>query len=865
MTDLNAKDERATATDLLRNVFADIDATLITAQDLLTVSSDPLEQSILRQTIAIAFRERGDVPAAVLELRTSMRLAGQAHDKSRRADAQATLGATLAFSGHTQEGLRHLDEAVAVLRGHARAAALTRRAWIYLALLARYREASIDLRKAYKSFARHDDLVWQARALNFLGYALLGLGDLSAADRYFENSGRISERLQHRIDYAYTVQNRGFVAFVNGDIPRTLTLLDEASAAFADAGHPSADLVVDKCTAYLGAGMLQEADDTVNDALSTRSWPARELAELQGVRAQVSLARGDYETATRNADRAARLFRAQGRDWFAARARLVALTARTAKAHRISPQLRHEAMAIVEETRELRMPELTQALLLAATIVRRNDPNVADQFLAEAERTRNHDAALTRAMGWLAAARRRAAAAQPSLALRACERGLSAIDEHQALLGSTELRALASAHGQELASLALSTAIAMGQPRRTLYWAERWRGTATTTPPATSNLDEQTLRDLAALRTHAHRASTARDSGRPSIQSERLAADLEYRIRQRHLRRSGLDPASSRASVSELLRTLRSRDTTLIELVGIAGQLYALVARDNKVRQVYVGSVDDALKAQDFARYMLRQAGRGRPSSFPQMGLRLENAVLGDAVPLLGSGPVVISTSNRLHRVPWGLMPCLAERPVSSTPSADLWLRAAATVAHSTTRVFVVGPGLASNGAEVSVIKSQDPEATFLDGTTSTVEASLSCLDGAGLAHIAAHGRFREDNPLFSAIELADGPMMVHDLERLNRPPHRIVLSACESGEMHPVGADELLGLSISLLSMGSAGVISSLVKVHDEATAEVMVSLHAALREGASAPASLTAARERAKDDPLLAATVASFVAFGA
>ncbi|MFC7503177.1 CHAT domain-containing protein, partial [Nocardioides sp. GCM10030258] len=94
----------------------------------------------------------------------------------------------------------------------------------------------------------------------------------------------------------------------------------------------------------------------------------------------------------------------------------------------------------------------------------------------------------------------------------------------------------------------------------------------------------------------------------------------------------------------------------------------------------------------------------------------------------------------------------------------------------------------------------------------------------ADLVHLAAHGRFRADSPLFSALDLADGPLTVHDLERLQRAPYRVVLSACESGVLAPVGAEELLGLAAALFSLGTAGLVSSVAEVNDTATADLMV-----------------------------------------
>ena len=178
---------------------------------------------------------------------------------------------------------------------------------------------------------------------------------------------------------------------------------------------------------------------------------------------------------------------------------------------------------------------------------------------------------------------------------------------------------------------------------------------------------------------------------------------------------------------------------------------------------------------------------------------------------------------------------------------------------------MLVGPGLGSGGAEVpGGRRARIPAREVLDGEAATVSAALAALDGAALAHVAAHGRFREDSPLFSSLTLADGPLLVHDLQGLRRPPHRVVLSACESGVMQPVGDQELLGLAAALLSMGTAGVVSSLAEVDDAATVDVMVALHARLRQGGGLGDAMLAAREAAAGDSVLAATAASFTVLG-
>lgn len=178
--------------------------------------------------------------------------------------------------------------------------------------------------------------------------------------------------------------------------------------------------------------------------------------------------------------------------------------------------------------------------------------------------------------------------------------------------------------------------------------------------------------------------------------------------------------------------------------------------------------------------------------------------------------------------------------------------------------MLLAGPGLDTGGAEVPVLAARHRDAVLLDGMNATVEAAMAALDGAELAHVAAHGHFRADSPLFSSLDMADGPLTVHDLERLRVAPHRLVLSACESGVLAPVGAEELLGLASALFAIGTAGLVSSVAEVNDEATAALMVDLHDRLADGAGLAESLLGAREAASGDPAREAAAAAFLALG-
>jgi hypothetical protein len=251
----------------------------------------------------------------------------------------------------------------------------------------------------------------------------------------------------------------------------------------------------------------------------------------------------------------------------------------------------------------------------------------------------------------------------------------------------------------------------------------------------------------------------------------------------------------------------------------------------------------------------------------------LEQVLLGEAGDYLGDGNVIVVPPGRLYDVPWGLMPRLRTRALSVAPSAASWLRARRAVAGNGRDagpvVLVRGPGLASRGAEVPQLAvdyaAGDRQPVVLGDGSATVARVMSAIDGARLVHIAAHGTFRADSPLFSALQLDDGPLTVYDLERLRRGPRSLVLSSCDSGVVAPAGADEVLGLASSLIPLGTAGVVASVVPVNDAAVVPLMIELHRQLRGGASLAEALRDARLASGSGLVPAATGWSFVSLGA
>jgi len=179
--------------------------------------------------------------------------------------------------------------------------------------------------------------------------------------------------------------------------------------------------------------------------------------------------------------------------------------------------------------------------------------------------------------------------------------------------------------------------------------------------------------------------------------------------------------------------------------------------------------------------------------------------------------------------------------------------------------VIVAGPGLPGAREEAAAVARLYPGAVVLTGAEATVE-SLGAASGASLVHVAAHGQLRADNPLFSALIVADGPCTLYDLDRLTRPPHHVILAACETAKMHALAGDEVLGFASALLVQGTTSLVAPVIPVPDTLTVSLMLRYHRRLLAGLAPAAALAAAQQEAGDDgPAAQATAAAFVCLGA
>ena len=153
------------------------------------------------------------------------------------------------------------------------------------------------------------------------------------------------------------------------------------------------------------------------------------------------------------------------------------------------------------------------------------------------------------------------------------------------------------------------------------------------------------------------------------------------------------------------------------------------------------------------------------------------------------------------------------------------------------------------------------PRATMLAGDHAVAAKVAAMAAKVDLLHLAGHGRHPGDNPLFSAVELADGPWFGYDIDQLPHTPGLVVLSSCELGRASVRSGDEVVGMTAAWLHAGARCVTSSPTLVADDVACEVLAGWHARVAKG-DAPADALADAARDLDDD---AAPSPFVSFGA
>lgn len=299
----------------------------------------------------------------------------------------------------------------------------------------------------------------------------------------------------------------------------------------------------------------------------------------------------------------------------------------------------------------------------------------------------------------------------------------------------------------------------------------------------------------------------------------------------------------------DAIRSVLPDGAVLVEYYNVRGRFHAAVLTRGHLRIVPLAPVEDVRRTIRLLQHQLGKWQLG-PEHVRIFGPVLEpatrshlqdlyTALIAPIRRVLRGRHLIIVPHDVLHALPFhalhdGERFLVDEFAIAYAPSATVYYLCALRppVARSRALVLGVPDGRAPRiRDEVREVAACLPRAQLHMGRRASRARLESAGAGCRVIHIATHGGFRRENPMFSSIRLGDGELHLFDLYTLHLPADLVTLSGCATGLSVVVGADELLGLTRGLLHAGVRAALVSLWDVQDASTARLMTAFYRRLQ----------------------------------
>jgi tetratricopeptide (TPR) repeat protein len=705
-------------------------------------------------------------------------------------------------------------------------------------------------------------------------------GSLGPANADLSRCASTARETGHRQLEFMARHNLGYVEFLAGNIPRSLTMMAEAAAVSEGPRHPVA--LLDHARVLREAGLVRDADGLLQEAsegfLSGKLF--QDLGETELVRADCALAEGDALTALALAASARKRFVKRNNVRWHRKAELAVLRAEYAAADSAGPGARRRMRRLAARAatlsalcqREGRSDLARQAALLEAQCLL----NAGDQTPAVTQpRIRSDDSISTRMV--IREVRARAARGRDDRAAtqREIRAGLAELRSYQASFGSLDLRTASALHGVSLARLDLEVALRSGRPGDVLASIERSRSASSRLAQVRPPADDETASLLAELR-QVEETMRGLEGDAESLDSlSRLrsrVSTLQRAIRERGWYKEGISrgPSMKVVTLAQVREAVRADGCAFASYVTHRGRWLAVVVTGSRAEIVPLAAEETVeelvrrVRADLDALAMPRLPGPIRQVVERSLSMGLSRLDESMVAPLrVADAPLVVSAGGALVVLPWSLLPSRRGLPVVATPCASAWVKArSATPPAKDLRVDVVaGPELHRARDEAVRVHKSWPGSMLLVDAEATADAVCRTLAASDVVHIAAHGTHQQESPLFSSVRLSGGPLYAYELDAGAGMASCVVLSACEAGLSTVRPGDEGLGLTSVLLHFGTKSVLAGVARVRDDEAADVMERVHRMLALGSDSASALALAQVECAD----AEAPAPFVCFGA
>ncbi|EAQ00754.1 hypothetical protein JNB_11284 [Janibacter sp. HTCC2649] len=671
------------------------------------------------------------------------------------------------------------------------------------------------------------------------GLAHVSLHHLDRGREDLEAAAALAVRHSLPMEEFKARHNLGCLAYLAGDIPGALRLIGEA--AEMEVGITSARGHLDHGKVLLDAGLVDEAEQVLTRGLDAARHDQQpiERGEIQLDLARAALLRGELSQARSWAGRAARTFRAKQAPTRADEAELLGAAIDIGLGRNLT-----RAAAVAE--RWLTPVPVQPNERLGTRI--RAEIALARHDLETARREVSSLAGVTSVpLGvflheQLLAARIAAADGDRDRSTSLLSAAAQRLARDQGSVHSHEMRAGLALHAARIRDADVAIATDSGSLEELFDATERWRAASLRSAPIRLP-DDPAVAELVGRLRQLRRRSVANaatvDHGQGAA-SEVIR--LQGKITER-LRRTAGPRADADVQAMTLLDThalVNRRRVTVVTFHEVRGTVVRLVV-GARIHQSVIGAAADVAAATGRAVADGRAVALSRPSMAAFLAKARESSLARvDEMLLRGlelDRLVVIVPTVGLASIPWRALPSLRDVAVIAAPSVTAWARRNTTASRVPDVVALAGPGLHRAHDEVTAVeKAWGRHTRGRSGTTTTAYAGSadvrSALASASVVHLAAHGHHVDQSPLFSSLDMGDGPVFAHELTA-PLAAELVILSACDVGRSRGRVGDEPLGLAAALLSLGVQTVVAATNPVPDDVAAASMADLHQRLAAG--------------------------------
>ena len=759
----------------------------------------------------------------------------------------------------------------------------------------RYAEALDCYGRAEEIFATTGDALMQAVVQVNQAIALTYRNEIDAAIGLYDKA-RSTYALQGRsVEAAVVETNLGLLHHVSGRHAGALTHLNRAHLAFIDQNRPqeTARCEIERGDAYRALNLLPEALGCYERAIEVFDTLPLDYdrARAEMGRAAVLFTQQQTEAGMAALDRAERLFLQLRNTVQRAHLRLVRATALSALGRTEEAVLPADAAARTFARRGLSGWAAEARFITAAARFGQERPAVRQ--MGGVCRT-----ARIEGRGWLecraehALGRYYAQAGKKTLALRHLRQGVLALESARTRIAPEEMHIAflrdKQAIYEDMVALLLQRgrgtdiveALECVERSRSRLLLDRIGDALEQGLPLTNTLRERLAAQRAELSRAYRQVGTLenRDSRRLAGVSPLRLMEIERRyaavLREAELQRTTAESAAlihSSVPVERLQAALTPQET-LLSFCLVRGIWTAFAIRHDEIRVFCnVALQTDIVQATRRLRYHLQKMQMMQPalqamhtamlSEMKGVLNRLYDLLLRPLESALAGSHLIVIPQGDLHGLPFhafhdGARYALDRWEITYAPSAAIWHRTRTRQdrpnAGEEEAVLLVGvpaPGIERVASEVKRLSELLPHARTLVQQAATVEAVKAAAGQMDVLHLATHALFRQDNPHFSGIQLANGWLLACDLYDMPLPCSLVTLSACETMVSGIQSGDEIFGLVRGFLVAGARAVVGSYWPADDFVTAELMAAFYAGRQRGMTDGSALRCAQQKMRE----------------